>query len=67
MWDKIQVVGYVMSFLLAVWAFAATYEPFQRGAFGRSISRRTAIGIRETAALCAIGALAVLLFDIFLR
>ena len=67
MWDKIQVVSYVILFLVAVWAFVATYEPFQPSAFGRPISRRTAIAIRVTAALCALGTLAVLLFDIFLR
>jgi hypothetical protein len=67
MWDKIQVVGYVMLFLVAVWAFAATYEPFQPSAFGRPINRRIALAIRVTAAGCAVGTLAVLLLDIFLR
>jgi hypothetical protein len=65
MWDKLRVVAEVMLLAVAVWAFAATYEPLRSRAFGRPVGRRVVIAMRVTAALAALGCLAVLLLDIF--
>ena len=65
MWDKLQLVTYVMLLAVAIWAFAATYEPLRSRAFGRPIARWVAITIRITAGLCAVLALVILLVDIF--
>ncbi len=67
MWDKIQVVTEVMLLAVAIWAFAATYEPLRSQSFGRPVGRQVIIAIRVTAALAAGGCLAVLLLDIFFR
>jgi hypothetical protein len=67
MWDKIQVVTEVMLLVVAVWVFAATYEPLRSRAFGRPVGRRVVLALRVTAALCAGLCLVILLWDVFFR
>jgi hypothetical protein len=67
MWDKIQVVSEVVLVVVAIWLFAATFEPLRSRAFGRPVGSRVILGIRLTAALAAGLALAILLLDILVR
>ena len=67
MWDKIQVVTETLMVLLAVWLFAATFEPWRSQAFRRPVGRRLVITMRVIAALAAVLALVILLTDIFFR
>jgi hypothetical protein len=67
MWDKIQVVTEVMLLAVAIWLFAATYEPLRSLSFGRPVSHRVAIAIRVTAGLAVGLCLVVLLWDILFR
>jgi hypothetical protein len=54
----------VVLLAVALWLFAATYEPLRSGAFNRPVSRRMVTLIRVTAALTAGLCLGVLLVDI---
>ena len=67
MWDKLQVVTEVILLAVAIWAFAATYEPLRSQAFGRPVGGWVVIAIRVTAALLVVGCLVVLVWDIFFR
>jgi hypothetical protein len=53
MWNTIRVVSEGMFLAVAIWLFAATYEPLRSAAFGRHVGRRLAIAMRVTAALAA--------------
>ncbi len=68
MWNKIlEVVTYAMLLVVAIWTFAATYEPFRSRAFGRPVGPRLTMAIRVTAALSAGLCLVALVWDIFFR
>ncbi len=67
MWDKIQVVTEVVLLALALWSFAATYEPLRSRAFGRPVGPRAVVAIRVLTALAAGLCLAVLVLDMFSR
>ena len=68
MWQKIlEVTTYAMLLLVAVWVFAATYEPLRSRAFGRPVSPRLAMAMRVMAALAAGLCLVALVWDIFFR
>jgi hypothetical protein len=67
MWDKIQVVTEVMLLGVALWAYAATYEPLRSRAFGRPVGSRVVVVMRVLAALAAGLCLAILLLDLFAR
>ncbi len=66
-WDKLEVVTYAMMFLVAIWLFAATYEPLRSRAFGRPVGPRLSMAIRVTAASAACLCLVALVWDIFFR
>jgi hypothetical protein len=67
MWDKLRLVTEVLLLGVAVWLFAATYEPLRSRAFGRPVAPRALVAMRVTAALAAVLCLAVLLLDVFFR
>ena len=54
-----------MLLVVAIWLFAATYEPLRSRAFSRPLGRRLVIAIRVTAGLAAGLCLVILVLDIF--
>lgn len=67
MWNKLQVVTEVILLAVALWIFAATYEPLRSQTFGRPVEGWIVLAIRGTAALVVVGCLVVLVWDIFFR
>jgi hypothetical protein len=64
MWDKLQVVTYAMLLVVALWVFAATFEPLRTRSFGRPVAHWLVMAMRVMAALAAVLALVILVLDI---
>jgi hypothetical protein len=58
-----RVIGNLILLAVAVWAFAATFEPEGSGSFGRPVSPGLILVVRVVAAVLVIGYLAVLILD----
>jgi hypothetical protein len=54
------IVGDLILLAVAIWAFAATFEPLRSRTFKRPLSPRLIVIGRVLAALCVIGCLVVL-------
>jgi hypothetical protein len=59
-----RVLGNLVLLAVAVWAFAATFEPEQSWSFGRPVSPGLIVVVRVLAAVLVIGYLAVLILDL---
>jgi hypothetical protein len=58
-----RVIGNLILLAVAVWAFAATFEPLQSWTFERPLSPGLIVVGRVLAAVLVIGCLAVLILD----
>ncbi len=59
------LVTEVLLLVVAIWAFAATFEPLRSRTFGRPVSGRAVTAIRVTAGAAAVLAIVALLLDVF--
>ena len=60
MWKALEVINYLIMLVVAVWFFAATFEPLRSRTFKRPFTPRMIIIGRVLGALCIIGTLVVL-------
>jgi hypothetical protein len=67
MWDKLQVVTEVVLLAVAVWIFAATFDPSRPWAFGRPVAPRVLLVLRVLSVLAACLCLVILVLDVFFR
>jgi hypothetical protein len=58
-----RVVGNLILLAVAVWAFAATFEPERSWSFGRPLSPGLIVVVRVLAVVLVIGCLALLILD----
>jgi hypothetical protein len=58
-----RVIGKLIPLAVAVWAFAATFEPELPWSFGRPLSPGLIVVVRVLAAVLVIGCLALLILD----